>query len=104
MLWGIDRLSGGHLANLRRRLRGADVAVLTHAAAVDRRGRSLLAVLEELGIDPRVLFPPGQGFDPIAQAEEGVPGEEGPEARSRVVSLYGKTPESLAPAAEQFEG
>ena len=59
MLWGIDRLSGGQLSNLRRRLRGSDVAVLTHAAAVDRRGRHLLAVLEELGIQPRVVFTPG---------------------------------------------
>jgi uncharacterized protein YbbC (DUF1343 family) len=104
MLWGIDRLSGGHLANLRRRLRGADVAVLTHAAAVDRRGRSLLAVLEELGIEPRILFTPEHGFDPVAQAEEAVPSEDGTEARSRVVSLYGTTAESLAPKAEQFEG
>jgi uncharacterized protein YbbC (DUF1343 family) len=104
MLWGIDRLSGGHLANLRRRLRGADVAVLTHAAAVDRRGRSLLAVLEELGIEPRVVFTPEHGFDPIAQAEEPVAEEDGPAASGRVVSLYGKTRESLAPTAAQLEG
>src|SRR5258706_8663096 len=104
MLWGIDRLSGGHLANLRRRLRGADVAVLTHGAAVDRRGRSLLAVLEELGIEPRVVFTPEHGLDPIAQAEEPVAEEDGPGASGRVVSLYGKTRESLAPTAAQLDG
>jgi uncharacterized protein YbbC (DUF1343 family) len=104
MLWGIDRLSGGHLANLRRRLRGADVAVLTHAAAVDRRGRTLLAVLEELGIEPRVIFTPEHGFDPIAQAEEAVATDTAPEARARVVSLYGTSRESLSPTPEQLEG
>jgi uncharacterized protein YbbC (DUF1343 family) len=104
MLWGIDRLSGGHLANLRRRLRGADVAVLTHAAAVDRRGRTLLSVLEELGIEPRVIFTPEHGFDPIAQAEEPVAAESTAEARARVVSLYGNSRESLAPTPEQLEG
>ncbi len=104
MLWGIDRLSGGHLANLRRRLRGADVAVLTHSAAVDRRGRTLLSVLEELGIEPRVVFTPEHGFDPVAQAEEAVPTEQESSGRSRFVSLYGKTRESLAPTAEQLEG
>lgn len=105
MLWGIDRLSGGHLANLRRRLRGADVAVLSHAAAVDRRGRTLLTVLEELGIEPRVVFTPEHGFNPIAQAEEPVgEGQDGAATPSRVVSLYGKTRESLAPTPAHLEG
>lgn len=103
MLWGIDRLSGGHLANLRRRLRGADVAVLSHAAAVDRRGRTLLAVLEELGIEPRIVFTPEHGFDPIAQAEEPV-GAEQNGSSSRTVSLYGKERDSLAPTPAQLEG
>src|SRR6185436_19473885 len=96
MLWGIDRLSGGQLSNLRRRLRGADVAVLTHAAAVDRRGRHLLAVLDELGIQPRTVFTPEHGFDPVAQAEESVPSPEGhadadAPTTAPLVSLYGKT-------------
>jgi uncharacterized protein YbbC (DUF1343 family) len=115
MLWGIDRLSGGQLANLRRRLRGADVAVLTHAAAVDRRGRGVLAVLEELGVQPRIVFTPEHGFEPIAQAEEAVPSAEpsdlgggepaadGPTA-APIVSLYGETRESLCPTPAQLEG
>ncbi len=107
MLWGIDRLSGGQLSNLRRRLRGADVAVLTHAAAVDRRGRHLLVVLEELGIVPRVVFTPEHGFEAVAQAEEAVPSPEvtpdGPTG-APIVSLYGKTFDSLAPTRAQLEG
>src|SRR5512139_3083431 len=103
MLTGIDRLSGGQLSNLRRRLRGSNVAVLTHAAAIDRRGRHSLAVLEELGIEPRVIFTPEHGLDGVAQAEEAVPSPEqatGP----AIVSLYGNTRESLTPTAAQLEG
>lgn len=107
MLWGIDRLSGGQLTNLRRRLRGSAVAVLSHAAAVDRRGRNLLAVLEELGIDPRVVFTPEHGFDAVAQAEEAVLATESTNDGSTaaaVVSLYGKTFDSLRPTREQLDG
>src|ERR1041385_1458525 len=107
MLWGIDRLSGGQLSNLRRRLRGSDVAVLSHAAAIDRRGRNLLSVLEELGIQPRVVFTPEHGYDAIAQAEVAVASDEsaadGPEMPP-VVSLYGKTIDSLSPSPESLEG
>jgi uncharacterized protein YbbC (DUF1343 family) len=107
MLWGIDRLSGGQLSNLRRRLRGSDIAVLSHAAAIDRRGRHLLSVLEELGIQPRVVFTPEHGFDAAAQAEEAVHSNESAidsPTTSPVVSLYGKTAESLRPKPESLEG
>ncbi|HVW28162.1 MAG TPA: DUF1343 domain-containing protein [Polyangiaceae bacterium] len=79
------------------------MAVLSHAAAVDRRGRTLLAVLEELGIEPRIVFTPEHGFDPIAQAEEPV-GAEQNGFSSRTVSLYGKERASLAPTPAQLEG
>jgi uncharacterized protein YbbC (DUF1343 family) len=106
MLWGIDRLSGGQLSHLRRRLRGADVAVLTHAAAVDRRGQHLLSVLEELGIQPRTVFTPEHGFDPVAQAEEavGADRESSDTATPPIMSLYGKTAESLRPPPESLAG
>lgn len=107
MLWGIDRLSGGQLSNLRRRLRGSDIAVLSHAAAIDRRGRHLLAVLEELGIQPRVVFTPEHGFDAAAQAEEAVLARESASEEptlSPIVSLYGKTFDSLSPTPESLEG
>jgi uncharacterized protein YbbC (DUF1343 family) len=107
MLWGIDRLSGGQLSNLRRRLRGSDIAVLSHSAAIDRRGRHILSVLEELGIQPRVVFTPEHGFDAAAQAEEAVPSSESATdspTTSPIVSLYGKTRESLSPKRESLEG
>ncbi|HVU00909.1 MAG TPA: DUF1343 domain-containing protein [Polyangiaceae bacterium] len=107
MLWGIDRVSGGQLSNLRRRLRSSEIAVLTHAAAVDRRGRNLLAVLDELGIQPRTVFTPEHGFDPVAQAEEQVPsGTSDPDSPTSapLVSLYGKTLDSLRPERSALEG
>lgn len=104
-MWcGIDQLYGGSLAALRRRLRGARVGVLTHAAAVDRRGQHSLAVLEELGIVPRLVFAPEHGLHGVAQAEEPVPGTVAAEESEAppVVSLYGSTRAELTPTAEDL--
>jgi len=101
MLCGVDQLFTGQLSGLRRRLRGSRLGVLTHAAAVDRRGRHLLSVLEELGASPRLIFSPEHGLDAIAQAEEAV-GSEAAEGKTPIFSLYGKTKEALTPAAEQL--
>ena len=68
MLCGVDQLFTGQLSGLRRRLRGSRLGVLTHAAAVDRRGRHLLSVLEELGASPRLIFAPEHGLDATAHS------------------------------------
>ena len=101
MLTGSDQLFSGHLSHLRRRLRDARVGTLTHGAAVDRRGRSLLMVLDELGASPSVVFTPEHGLEGVAQAEEPVPSGE-PGEGPLVVSLYGSSKESLEPTAEQL--
>jgi len=101
MFCGIDLLFAGQAAALRRRLRNSKVGCLTHSAAVDRRGVRTLDVLEELGANCSVIFSPEHGLDGVAQAQEVVPTECGPaEARmgSRMVSLYGSHPDSLAPS------
>jgi uncharacterized protein YbbC (DUF1343 family) len=72
-MWGIDRLSAGELGNTRRRLRNSRVALLSQASAVDRHGRPVLDVLEELGVRPVRIFAGEHGFDGVAQAEEAVP-------------------------------
>ena len=72
MLAGLDQLYSAQIGNLRRRLRGQRLAVLTHAAAIDRRGRHLLTVLEELGATPQIVFTPEHGLFADAQAEEPV--------------------------------
>ncbi len=105
MLCGIDQLSGNQLSSLRRRLRDSRVGVLTHAAAVDRQGRNVLEVLDELGITPRVVFAPEHGLDAVAQAEEPVASSEGDPRRgfsAEVVSLYGATREALTPTTEKL--
>jgi len=101
MLTGSDQLLSSQLSNLRRRLRDARVGALTHSAAVDRRGRGLCAVLEELGASPSLVFSPEHGLDGVAQAEEPVASSDGNDG-PRVISLYGTTKESLAPTAEQL--
>jgi uncharacterized protein YbbC (DUF1343 family) len=102
MFCGVDQLFSGGLGALRRRLRDARVGVVTHAAAVDRRGRHLLVALDELGAAPSVVFSPEHGLDGVAQAEEAVAGTADA-AASPVVSLYGDTRESLSPSQSDLE-
>ncbi|HLV68907.1 MAG TPA: DUF1343 domain-containing protein [Polyangiaceae bacterium] len=105
-MWcGIDQLYSGKLPALRRRLRDARLGVLTHAAAVDRRGLATLDVLEELGIIPRLVFAPEHGLDAVAQAEEPVdPDKDGTAVRAGapVISLYGRTRAELTPRPEHL--
>jgi uncharacterized protein YbbC (DUF1343 family) len=103
MLCGVDQLLSGPLTGLRRRLRNARAGLLSHAASIDRRGHSTREVLEELGVSLRILFAPEHGFEADAQAEEPVKsGTEATGAGPRLVSLYGKTREELAPSAEDL--
>jgi uncharacterized protein YbbC (DUF1343 family) len=108
MLAGLDQLYSAQIGNLRRRLRGQRLAVLTHAAAIDRRGRHLLTVLDELGASPQIVFTPEHGLFADAQAEEAVndgsatPGDGSP--GPRMISLYGDTKERLSPTSEELEG
>ncbi|HEX2731970.1 MAG TPA: DUF1343 domain-containing protein [Polyangiaceae bacterium] len=111
-MWGIDRLSGGRHSFVRKRLRNGTTAVLTHAAALDRRGRGTLEVLDELGVVPTVLFTPEHGFDGWAQAEESVPSAparddlavQSDRGAPHRVSLYGSDRDSLTPSDEQLNG
>jgi uncharacterized protein YbbC (DUF1343 family) len=97
LLTGLDLSPVGSLP---RRLREARVGVLTHAAAIDRRGRHALTVLGELGANVCLVFAPEHGLDADAQAEEAVETSEVAEDALRVVSLYGKTREELVPKRE----
>lgn len=103
-MWGIDRVNGGQLSGLRKRLRNGPVALLSHSPAIDRKGRQTWEVLADLGAAPRVIFSPEHGLHGIAQAEEAVLGSTATDVSPAVISLYGSTPESLAPMPSQFEG
>ena len=105
MLCGLDQVSSGQLSALRRRLRGTRVGLLTHAAAVDRRCRHALVVLEELGVRPTLLFSPEHGLEGHAQAQEAVTAAspETPAAwPAPIISLYGNSKESLSPTSDHF--
>jgi len=107
MLCGLDELVGGQYPALRRRLRDERVGILTHAAALDRQGRSCQSVLDDLGVRPAVVFSPEHGFDGDAQAEEPVPtlGDtaDSDTDAAPIVSLYGNSRESLSPTAEHLQ-
>ena len=103
MLTGIDLLSTGQAASLRRRLRSSRVGVLTHRAATDRHGRVSLDVLEELGATISLVLTPEHGFDGVAQAEEPVSVTASPESNhAPVVSLYGASADTLTPTDEHL--
>ncbi|HET9957163.1 MAG TPA: DUF1343 domain-containing protein [Polyangiaceae bacterium] len=105
MLCGLDQLSGNQYSAQRRRLRDSRVGLLTHSAAIDRHGRSALAVLEELGVAPKLIFAPEHGFDAVQQAEEPVLSRAStPEfgVNAPVLSLYGTRKEDLSPREEHL--
>ena len=104
MLCGLDQLFNSPLGTLRKRVRNSRIGVLTHAAAVDRRGRGVLEVLEELGVAPAIVFSPEHGLAGAAQAQKPVePADEGRDAGIPVVSVYGSTRDSLSPTRTHLE-
>jgi uncharacterized protein YbbC (DUF1343 family) len=103
-MWGLDCLAAGQFTTLRKRLRSASCAVLSHHAAIDRRGQGVLAVLEALGVSPKVVFSPEHGLYGVAQAEEAVETPPQAEGEPLLVSLYGSNKESLTPTSAQLEG
>src|SRR5512138_2471923 len=103
MLSGIDLLSTGQAASLRRRLRTSRVGLLTHRAATDRHGRVSLEVLEELGATISIVMTQEHGFDGTAQAEEPVSlPTDGESSHGPMVSLYGTTQATLSPSDEHL--
>ena len=104
MLVGLDVLERGRNNSARKRLSGAKIGLLTHAAAVNARGEASLAALRAMEIYPSVVFSPEHGLDGVAQAEESVERDDAHVGDARLVSLYGSTKESLTPKASDLEG
>lgn len=104
MLTGIDILGRGKGGKAEARLLGKKLALLTHGAAVDHKGRSTLSVLRSLALDVALVLSPEHGLDGVAQAEEPVGKDDANVGEARLVSLYGSTKESLSPKDEDLAG
>src|SRR5436190_19144765 len=100
VLTGLDVLAREQFA----RLAGKRVGLVTHAAAVDKRLRHVSELMLEAGVNVVRLFGPEHGLAAAAQDLEGVEGERDSLTGLPLVSLYGRTVESLRPTAEQLAG
>lgn len=78
-------------------LRGQRVGVACNHTAVDKNLDHLLDLLRREGVIVRRIFAPEHGLHATAQDMISVEGED---AQAAVVSLYGKTVDSLRPKAE----
>jgi uncharacterized protein YbbC (DUF1343 family) len=85
-------------------LRGRRVGVLCHPASVAADLTHVVDRLIEVGIRPVRLFGPEHGVRGEAQDMIGLPDERDARTGIPVVSLYGDTFESLAPAAADLDG
>ena len=87
-----------------RPLHGARVGLLANQSAVDK---TLAHAADLLAVDPRVklmrLFAPEHGFRGEMQDMEQVNDEVDRRTGLPVISLYGASPESFAPIAEQLQ-
>jgi uncharacterized protein YbbC (DUF1343 family) len=96
---GLDRLATH--PKLGAELRGARVGLLAHPAAVDRRLVHARTILDALGVPVALVLGPEHGYGGEAQDMIGVS-----DARdafgTRVRSLYGESPDDLAPSADDL--
>ncbi len=97
MQTGLDRLD-----EFAGRLRGSRVGLLAHAASVTRDLVHVSAVLERLGVRPRVLFGPEHGYGGEAQDMIGV-GDARDGHGAPVRSLYGSRFGDLSPRDEDLD-
>lgn len=87
-----------------KRLRGARVGLLVHAASVDAQVVHTVDRMREARVNLVRLFGPEHGIHAVAQDMAHVRSAKDPRTGLRVVSLYGNTYESLRPAARELEG
>ena len=102
---GLDVL----LSTQRQSIQGKRIGLVTHAAAIDRTWRSSIEAIASIdGVRLVRVFGPEHGLHGQAQDLIGVRDDEAPglekQIHARIVSLYGKTVESLKPTPEQLDG
>lgn len=84
-------------------MRGRRFALVANQAAVTQQLESAWQAFCRIGCRPVRLFAPEHGLWGVAQDMEGVASDEDPATGLPVISLYGDTPASLAPARELLE-
>jgi len=97
---GLDRLPS--LPGLVAELRTRRVGLLAHPASVDGSLRHVSAVLDSLGIAPKIVFGPEHGYGGEAQDMVGVDHATDPTTGAPIVSLYGASFGDLSPKAEHL--
>lgn len=97
---GLDMLTESNFALLR----GVRVGLLSHDAAVDRHLWPAAVRLHAAGIHLAALFAPEHGLQGIAQDLESVADQLDPQTGLPVISLYGRTLQSLTPTVEMLSG
>lgn len=97
---GLDNL----LSKYKSELEGRKVGLVTHAAAVDSRWTSSIDAINTIpGVKLVSIFGPEHGLHGQAQDLIGVKDDEAQGIQTQVISLYGKTFESLKPTFEQLK-
>jgi len=97
---GIDQLSDSAIVS---QLRNKRIAVLCHAASVDRNMQHVVSLLTNLGLDIKRIFAPEHGLSGNEQAMDPVANNsQARDAAQKVISLYGDSFESLKPTREQL--
>ena len=83
------------------KLKGKNFGLLCNPASVDSNYQHILSLLERNDLQPTTLFGPEHGLKAAAQDMISVSGEK--IGKTRVVSLYGETQDSLKPTISDFK-
>lgn len=85
-----------------KRLKGARVGLLVHAASVDAQLRHTVDLMLDAGIHLVRLFGPEHGLHAVVQDMAHVRSSKDARTGLKVVSLYGNTPASLRPSPREL--
>jgi uncharacterized protein YbbC (DUF1343 family) len=98
---GLERVAQGD-SEVLALLRGKRLGLVAHPASVDSRLRHARFVLQERGLDVRVLFGPEHGYG--GEAQDMIAVHDAAPSDLPVYSLYGASEDALSPSAEQLAG
>jgi uncharacterized protein YbbC (DUF1343 family) len=98
---GLERIAQGDEQVLRA-LRGKRLGLVAHPASVDSKLRHARFVMQERGLDVRVLFGPEHGYG--GEAQDMVAVNDAAPTDVPVYSLYGASEDALSPTREQLQG